>query len=311
MARDCTGKPVTRAAKTEAEYRARYHYLRMTAETEALAGTDIVEVVDWFARQDDRWAEATVRKYRASLLFTMDSEHLHSDAALHIQQRLEHGPRPAADGPKQTSARKRKSLPVNEYLRLVGFLKASQKSDDNLLRGLVQYGVALFLRPGEFGTAEVVGTTLIVRNSKATNGRANGDTRERELKPMPDKAIKSLSVFLALLRSAAQQAGSMKRLLDRLSSRLARVCKHLKIRRVSLYTLRHVGMATAKIWMTPAEVAAAAGHASVVTAQTHYAKRRSGWTGLKLAGKPSEASIARVRGIERYFSPARNSAPAP
>src|SRR5690606_24510420 len=89
----------------------------------------------------------------------------------------------------------------------------------------------------------------------------------------------------------------------RLAARLARVCKTLGIPRVSFYTLRHVGMATAKSWMTPLEVAAAAGHGSVRTAMSHYAKRRSGWVGLKLAGKPTAASIARVRGRPKLFRP--------
>ena len=102
--------------------------------------------------------------------------------------------------------------------------------------------------------------------------------------------------------------GSWKKLHDRLASRLARICKTLGIPRVSLYTLRHVGMATAKTWMAPVEVAAASGHASIRTATSHYAKCRTGWAGLRLVGKPSPRSIAQVRGTLKLFEP-KTSAP--
>lgn len=82
-----------------------------------------------------------------------------------------------------------------------------------------------------------------------------------------------------------------------LRPRLARVCKRCGVRRVSLYTLRRVGIATAKAWMTPAEVAAAAGHASTRTAPAHYAKRRHGWGDVRLAGLPTAASIQAVRQV--------------
>jgi integrase len=120
---------------------------------------------------------------------------------------------------------------------------------------------------------------------------------------MGKKAIAALVKFLERLRTAVQEAGAWKKLHNRLASRLARICKCLGIARVSLYTLRHVGMATAKSWMAPEEVAASAGHASVHTAMTHYAKRRTGWVGLRLAGRPSPASVARVRGAAQVFRP--------
>ena len=152
---------------------------------------------------------------------------------------------------------------------------------------------------------EFEGTSLVVRNAKATNGRANGDERERDIAELGDKTIAALVNFLGHLHKALTAAGGWKTLLGRLASRLARVCKSLGIPRVSLYTLRHVGMATAKSWMEPVEVAAAAGHASVRTATSHYAKRRTGWVGLRLAGKPTADSIARVRGTARIFRPGR------
>ncbi|WP_354063330.1 hypothetical protein [Devosia sp. 2618] len=179
-----------------------------------------------------------------------------------------------------------------------------------MIRGLLAYGVALFLRPVEYLGARVDGNTLIVPNAKATNGRANGDVRKRSSDNMAPKAKASLVKFLSHFGEVAAAAESWKKFHDRLSARLARICKTLNIRRVSFYTLRHVGMATAKTWMTPHEVAAAAGHASMRTATSHYAKRRSGWHGLKLAGKPIAVSMAQVIREAKAFTP-RYRAPTP
>jgi integrase len=175
-------------------------------------------------------------------------------------------------------------------------VRSSPSPDDRLLLCFLIFGPALFLRPSEYLAARVEGNVLVVRNGKATNGRANGEERSRDL-DMPASVIDELATFLALLAEAAQTAGSPERLFDRLSARLARVCKRCGVRRVSLYTLRHVGIATVKAWMTPAEVAAVAGHASTRTASAHYAKRRHGWGDVRLAGLPTAASIQAVRQV--------------
>ena len=129
--------------------------------------------------------------------------------------------------------------------------------------------------------------------------------RKRDIADMGAQGIASLELFLRRLNKASHAAGGWAKLHGRLASRLARVCKAVGIDRVSLYTLRHVGIASAKTWMEPHEVAAAAGHGSVHTATSHYAKRRTGWRGLRLAGKPLPESIANVRGTARYFQPQR------
>ncbi len=46
-------------------------------------------------------------------------------------------------------------------------------------------------------------------------------------------------------------------------------CKKIGIKRVALYTTRHIGMANGKSWMSPPELAAAARHKTTVTATAH------------------------------------------
>lgn len=303
MARDCTGRMATRTGSTIAAYQDRFDKLRLMAEREQRAGGDVEDVVTWFCRGHERWASSTVRQYRAAILHELETTRLLPALHTQLEERLRKGPDPKKSGPKRTSAKKRKSLSIEEFKRLERFLKSSGRTDDWLIRCFLGFGIALFLRPSEYRSAQVKGTTLIVHNAKASNGRANGRQRERDIAGLGVEGISALVKFLRRLREETDEAGSWKKVHDRLASRLARVCSHLGIARVSLYTLRHVGMATAKTWMAPVEVAAAAGHASVHTATSHYAKRRTGWIGLRLAGKPSAESVAKVRGTAKLFKP--------
>lgn len=297
---DCTGQVVTKTPQTIAAYSDRFHLLRVMADREALAGSDILDVIDWFCNQHHRWAASTVRQYRAALCQELARTQIHPSRRPIFEARLSKGPEPKVGGQRHTSAKKRKSLPQDQFMTLIDALADSGKSDDLLIRGFLVFGAALFLRPVEYVQARVNGSTLIVKNAKATNGRANGASRDRDIGPMGMKAIATLKVFLAKLREAVLQTGCQKKVHNRLAARLARLCKAQGIARVSLYTLRHVGMATAKTWMSPIEVAAAAGHATSRTATSHYARRRTGW-GLEMAGRPSPASIAAVTDSPKAF----------
>lgn len=300
---DCTGRSVTRTDETIAAYQARADKLLLMAKRETPAIDDLGGLIAWFAAQHDRWAPSTVRQYRAALVHALETRALDALDKDLLNGQVHAGPAPKTKGPKRSSARKRKSLKREEFIRLGEFLGHSGQPDDLLIHGFVVFGAALFLRPVEYLNALVEGTMLIVLNAKATNGRGNGAQRERNLAGMEPKAVAALKTFLVRLRNALRDTGNWTTLRDRLAARLARICTRLKIARVSFYTLRHTGMATAKSWMSPVEVAAAAGHAAVRTATSHYAKRRTGWVGLKLAGKPSSASIARVRGQPKLFRP--------
>jgi len=292
------GRP-TRTATTEHRYRETFEYLRHTAEREARAGGHIFDIVDWFCSKHGCCSSSTIRPYRASLNHAITTTAgLHPDHLAHLMMRLKRGPDVRQKGPRRTAARKRKSLPHAQWELLVQAVRHSRSPDDRLILCFLIFGPALFLRPTEYLAARVDGDLLFTKNAKATNGRANGEERSRNLE-MPGWTIDQLIIFLNSLAKAVEAAGSPERLFGRLSARLARICKGCGVRRVSLYTLRHVGIATAKSWMTPTEVAAAAGHASTRTASSHYSKRRHGWHGVRLGGLPTAASMAAVREVGR------------
>lgn len=105
-----------------------------------------------------------------------------------------------------------------------------------------------------------------------------------ELRPLTDAQITEISDMLHDLRAASEAAGSWRLLWGRMSSQLARACAECRIARISIYTTRPVGMATAKRWMTQEQVVACAGHRSTRTAGSHYARRASGWKTKKRRG---------------------------
>ena len=132
---------------------------------------------------------------------------------------------------------------------------------------------------------------------KSEFARSFGAERERNLEPYGKSGVDDLKDFLDLLRVRAEQAGGYKKFWGRLAARIARACAFLKIERVALYTTRHIGIATAKSWMSPEQVAASAGQKTTRTATSHYARRRSGW-GAKMGAR---AGLPRAEDVEKVI----------
>jgi hypothetical protein len=267
---------------------------------------DLPGAVTWFAGQHERWVKSTIRQYRAALFQAIEDAEsdLPAAAAKELSAILDLGPRPRQSGPRKTSARKRKSVPKSEISRLWGHLmNRGHHPDDRLAARLLKHNVRLFLRPGEWRTAIIQGNILIVRNAKATNGRGLGSHRRLDLKDYGPHGMNDLSKLLEILQKRAQTAESFLRLWGKLASRIARACKEIGIRRVAPYTTRHIGMANAKSWMSPEEVAATAGHKTTATATAHYAKRRTGWrskpTGVVRPMAEDVAKVIRSRKVSR------------
>jgi hypothetical protein len=292
MSIDATGREVGQTENTVASYRARYPQLHRAAGVDP---RDYELVVNWFLAQDGRWAASTISQYRAVLRQAIDDAGAVKDDLEYLQICLKQGPTARVGGKPQTSARKRKSLPHNEFARLISKLVAGRHPDDHLVARILTHNVLLFLRPVEWQTASLHGGFLVIQNAKATNGRAFGRERRRDLSDYGARATADLSDLLGTLRARAEATGGYRNLWARLASRIARVCKHIGIKRVAMYTTRHCGMANAKYWMSPAEVAASAGHKTTVTATSHYAKRRHGWgPQAKRVARPSAEDVDKV-----------------
>jgi hypothetical protein len=273
---DATGRTVARTSGTTVSYRARYRALCQHA---GLNPANHAEAVDWFIGAHDRWSRSTISQYRAAISQAIEdaSSDLTSEQSELLSVCLRQGPSARQGGAPRTSARKRKSIPLEEFARLIDRLLHGRQNDDQLAARLLNHNVRLFLRPSEWETAAIEGGFLIIRNGKATNGRALGTHRSLNLKDYGRNGVSDLANLLVTLRNRAAKAKSFRHLWGSLASRIARACEQIRIKRVAPYTTRHVGMANAKVWMLPEEVAASAGHKTTATATAHYAKRRTGW----------------------------------
>ena len=296
MARtDATGRQVARTQATIDNYRDRYQKLCRAAD---LKPGDYQGMVRWFSDAHERWERATISQYRAAIVQAIEDGRYELGAAQseRLFVRLAQGPRPRKKGAPRTSARKRKSIPRDEFASLIDCLiNARGQDDDRLAARLVNHNVRLFLRPGEWATAGIQDGFLVITNGKATNGRSLGTHRRLDLKDYGPEGVRDLADLLVTLRNRAAKAKSIDHLWGSLASRIARACEQIGIKRVAPYTTRHVGMANAKNWMSPEEVAAAAGHKTTATATAHYAKRRTGWR-IRPRGiaRPSAEDVEKV-----------------
>lgn len=129
------------------------------------------------------------------------------------------------------------------------------------------------LRPIEVIGARLEGTVLWLKNAKVKPGL--GMMRQMDVKGLPDDVLTAVRLMISLVPDFASRA-QYKAWAKDLAEALARACKRAGIRRLSLYSFRHVALATwKKAGMSAPEIAALAGHLSQTSAR-NYAGGRHG-----------------------------------
>lgn len=175
-----------------------------------------------------------------------------------------------------------------------------------LLASKSQYGVAAALwlvaimeaglRPCEWASVEVKAPkTLVVRNAKATNGRAHGETRTLSMFRAEAPVWDAISDFLEIVRNAGPEG--FQRLYNGSREVIATEGRRaLSARKTypALYTARDHFASRAKSTFTKAAVAALMGHGSIGTAPRHYAPSRHARGGRPLAVQPSPNDVHAV-----------------
>jgi hypothetical protein len=155
------------------------------------------------------------------------------------------------------------------------------------------------LRPCEWQNACRTGPGLIVRNAKATNGRAHGKNRTLNLLAMPSNDISLIDAMLNI--TARGTDGEFRALYHRVRDLIADAArKHLNKRTEypSLYTARHMFASAAKSAFTQAEVAALMGHGNIATAPQHYAAARYAKGRRQPDVRAADADINAVQRLE-------------
>ena len=262
----------------------------------------MAETVAWFCRQDARWSAATGRQYQAALRFTVRCDTafgiLEPDDATVLLEKIAHPPLPKSrKAERLTSAKKRRNVPYAQFEIVIALLDVGDELD-RVAGRFLYCNVRLGLRPIEWQSAVVAGSTLEVLCAKNTNGRAVAEYRPLELDAVFEERpdfLRTLEQFIQNLHGLARAAGSWATLWSRLASRIARACRSLSVKRIALYTGRHIAIATAKQIMTPIAVAAFAGHASARTAGTHYARHGTGFAAHITCARPAIELLDCVR----------------
>lgn len=128
-------------------------------------------------------------------------------------------------------------------------------------------------RPKEMIGARLVGSTLFVRNAKRKPGQM--EERSFDLSGLPQDVLVAMELLIVLVPAFPRQA-DYKAWAKNLAEALARACERAGIRRLSLYSFRHLALATWKrAGLSGREIAVLAGHLSERSGR-HYAGARHG-----------------------------------
>lgn len=168
------------------------------------------------------------------------------------------------------------------------------------------------LRPSEWEHADLTQIysvpALVIRNAKATNGRANGGERTLLLDRITDEELGVVKEMIEMLVGYETEIpfSKLQKLLGDYMNRATRNCFGKRQKYPTLYSSRHQFSADAKYsGLSKAEVAALLGQASDETAGIHYARKSSGESAIKIAPLTSEVRTVRIR--SKIFAPRKQN----
>jgi len=257
--------------------------------------TNTAMLLEWLQRKADSLRPSAWRYNRAALVFYFSKKNNETLAASVKGIKGE-----ATDLENRTSRKKLKSMPLEKLNGVLGELGKRRSSYSRRTQLFLICGELLGLRPNEWRGSKLLlndeGAVLKgirVKNSKNTNGRANGDFRSiwfQELMPEFEQLIIELNAELSTLSETefATVYRECRKLLNRVNRKLYPKSK----KNITLYSALHQCTANIKnTGMTPAEQAAMLGHISPVTSTSHYGKKSSGRRDFSQCVTPDEKNI--------------------
>lgn len=272
----------------------------------------LLGTIQWFLRQDGRWADTTVRRYAVALaqeledMLEFDSFPPESWEAVLLEALYNDRPQPAA----APSIKSRKHLPVSELRALVAYFRSSNDAFAQWCAGYLILASRLGWRPGEVVDVQRRGMLLVARAEKFTNGRGLAETCQANLSPYGARWFRELDEWISNVGKFEQVYGGRKGLQANLNSRLQTACRVLRIKRVCAYTLRHFAIASMKAsGLTRREIAVLVNHATDRTASDEYGKKRHGAKRARRRWMIDQARLAKVRSISRRHDPSKRSRP--
>ena len=277
----------------------------------------------WVVANRPSWSRATWRQYKAATCWAL----LHgrkefwpllkpelADAA-HAYLICE-GQGGASRNASGTSSNKMKGVSEQDLQRLFTHLTSSRSKSARMIAVLLVATCATGLRPSEWLLTKPVEPEegyvlkLVVRNAKATHGRAHGEFRTlrwMEIDPRLQGALLEICETCAsIMQTDKDERTHYSTLLKSWSDELARVSRILwpkRKRHITFYSARHQAAANFKSVYSDAEVAALMGHAVDDTAFKHYARAHKGsLTGFLPMPDPDDVARVRASGWRDKFS---------
>lgn len=187
---------------------------------------------------------------------------------------------------------------ASEYEARTAFYELKQQSLDN--HNLHSIIAALFvlvcchsgLRPVEIIGASLNGTVLTLINAKRRSATAK--TRDMDLGHLHPDVLDAVALMIAIM-PVFRNRHHYVLFRNRLRQALQRACVRGGIRELSLYSFRHVAIATWKrAGMSAKDIARLAGHISLQSAGRHYAGAKVGHRRSAFATPATEASLDSV-----------------
>lgn len=313
--------PPTRSTNTEAYYlrvyRSRAKEFEKELKVSEITPNEVAAklLVNYEAGQ---YAQRTWRVYKAAALYVLKTFHPECEEA--IEQLSAASSAGLVKQSPKGSGTKAKALKDTTLEALARALEARADFHEHAktVHDLVFASLLTGLRPHEWSHSTIgrhpeTGRLILkVRNSKFSNGRANGEYREMFIDKLTEDERGHLQRSIRNF-SGAQTDIAVERFLNCLRKEFNEAKKeacadpaqsrHTKaaIRSVSLYTFRHQFVADAKLSLTGTPdhavvLAALLGHNSVETAPMHYGRRRNGGV-FELKVIPTTESIEAVQRI--------------
>lgn len=281
----------TRTERTEDEYEHRLtqflHSVNEHLGNPIGSSVSPTEVADYFQLKSNEWLPSTLRFNRAFIMRWMDALLLQQPESETLKQAIStiretRAKKNRKTDQKSTSSYKAKSIPQDHLKAMIDHCKTLRSEWATKAINYLQGNILTGLRPCEWETALWVDTTtLIIRNAKATNGRANGPTRMVTISA-EDPLYEATKQHFLDLQAWRAAGGEFDKYYENARKAIQRINRSLwptrTKRHYTLYTGRHQFAANEKAGgASKAKIAENMGHASDETAAKHYGKGRSGW----------------------------------
>ena len=313
MASNYNSAKPTKSPQTKARYSYIYTCMRDQFMNET-GRFDLTaeEVVAMAIQKKHEACMATWRFRKAVLMFALETKFPQYTAALEaLEAESSAG---LAKFSSKTSGQKTKLVPAAHWAALQITLRHRVSRGHINAQGLLDVLTATLLtglRPNEWCHSQrtlhsATGRPVLrVRNSKATNGRGNGDFREMFIDGLDDIDLEAIDEALAFCKAKyeddAQRVVTALRNEFEVARDQALSTRQKNQPAITLYSFRHQFVANAKqTFKNPELIAALAGHGSTKTAFEHYGKKRHGNAAIKVVPTPESLEAVQKVTLEIY-----------